>query len=60
MEAAVWTDPAVKSKIDNDYILVTLMVDDKNPLPEPIVVKEKMAKNARPHIWRQMELPAAH
>ncbi len=44
MEAAVWTDPAVKSKIDNDYILVTLMVDDKNPLPEPIVVKEKDGK----------------
>lgn len=41
MEAAVWTDPTVKSKIDNDYILVTLMVDDKTPLKEPIVVKEK-------------------
>lgn len=44
MEAAVWTDPAVKSKIDNDYILVTLMVDDKNPLPEPIKVTEKDGK----------------
>ncbi|MDE7438576.1 MAG: thioredoxin family protein [Muribaculaceae bacterium] len=44
MEAAVWTDPAVKSKIDNDFILVTLMVDDKNPLPEPIKVVEKDGK----------------
>lgn len=44
MEAAVWTDPGVKSKIDNDYILVTLMVDDKNPLPEPIKVTEKDGK----------------
>lgn len=44
MEAAVWTDPTVKSKIDNDYVLVTLMVDDKTPLPEPITVKEKDGK----------------
>ncbi|MBD5269696.1 MAG: thiol:disulfide interchange protein [Bacteroides sp.] len=41
MEAAVWTDPEVKSTIDNDYILVTLMVDEKKALPEPIKVVEK-------------------
>ena len=41
MEAAVWTDPDVKSSIDNDYILVTLMVDEKKELPEPIKVTEK-------------------
>lgn len=44
MEAAVWTDPAVKAKIDNDFVLVTLMVDDKTPLPQPITVKEKDGK----------------
>ncbi len=44
MEAAVWTDPTVKSKIDNDYILVTLMVDDKTPLPSPVVINEKDGK----------------
>ncbi len=44
MEAAVWTDPTVKSKIDNDYILVTLMVDDKTPLKEPVTVKEANGK----------------
>lgn len=41
MEAAVWTDPEVKSKIDNDFVLVTLMVDEKKNLPEPIVITEK-------------------
>jgi thiol:disulfide interchange protein DsbD len=41
MEAAVWTDPEVKEAIDNDYVLITLMVDEKQALPEPIVVKEK-------------------
>ncbi|MBD5228183.1 MAG: thiol:disulfide interchange protein [Bacteroides sp.] len=40
MEAAVWTDPEVKATIDNDYVLVTLMVDEKKALPEPIVVTE--------------------
>ncbi len=44
MEAAVWTNPEVKSSIDNDYILVTLMVDDKKPLPKPITVKENDGK----------------
>lgn len=40
MEAAVWTDPQVKEKIDNDYVLITLMVDDKKDLPEVIEVVE--------------------
>lgn len=40
MEAAVWTNPEVKSIIENDYVLITLMVDDKKPLPAPIEVKE--------------------
>ncbi|MDE5774394.1 MAG: thioredoxin family protein [Muribaculaceae bacterium] len=41
MEAAVWTDTEVKSSIDNDFILVTLMVDEKKALPEPIKITEK-------------------
>ena len=40
MEAAVWTAPEVAEIINNKYILVTLHVDDKTPLPEPIVVTE--------------------
>lgn len=41
MEAAVWTDSDVKATIDNDYVLVTLMVDEKKALPEPIKITEK-------------------
>lgn len=41
MEAAVWTDPDIKSTIDSEYVLVTLMVDEKKALPEPIKVTEK-------------------
>ena len=40
MEASVWTDPRVKDLLDNEYILITLMVDDKSRLPEIIEVEE--------------------
>lgn len=40
MEAAVWTDADVKRTIDEEYVLITLMVDEKKPLAEPIIVKE--------------------
>ncbi|MDR0756671.1 MAG: thioredoxin family protein [Tannerella sp.] len=40
MEASVWTDPQVKRLLEEQYILITLMVDDKSKLPVPIVVVE--------------------
>ena len=40
MEATVWTDSSVKEIIDNDYVLITLYVDDKTKLDEPIVIEE--------------------
>ena len=40
MEAAVWTDPAVKKLIDEKFVLITLIVDDKTKLPAPIVIEE--------------------
>lgn len=40
MEASVWTDPKVKQIIENDYVLITLMVDDKTKLAEPITITE--------------------
>ncbi len=40
MEAAVWTDPSVAEKLTNDYVLISLFVDDKTPLPEQIKITE--------------------
>ncbi|MCD8031377.1 MAG: thioredoxin family protein [Bacteroides sp.] len=40
MELAVWTDPQVSHLIENEYILITLYVDNKQKLPEPIRVME--------------------
>lgn len=40
MEAAIWSDTKVYDKLTKDFVLVSLMVDDKTPLPEPIEVEE--------------------
>ena len=40
MEAAVWTNNQVRNLIDKDYVLISLYVDDKTPLPETIEVQE--------------------
>ena len=44
MEAAVWTDANVKGMLENDYVLITLMVDEKAPLPQPLEVEENGEK----------------
>ena len=40
MELAVWTDSKVSKIMQEDYVLITLFVDDKTPLPEHIKVME--------------------
>ena len=40
MEASVWIDAEVKKLLEQDYVLITLMVDDKKPLAEPMAVQE--------------------
>ena len=44
MEAAVWTDIKVADLLNEKYVLITLFVDDKTSLPEPIVVTENGAE----------------
>ena len=40
MEAAVWTDPRVADLLTKDYVLISLFVDDKTPLAEPMEVTD--------------------
>ncbi len=40
MELSVWTDPTISNIINNDYVLITLYVDNKTRLDEPIKVQE--------------------
>ena len=40
MEAAVWSNPQVADMLNNKYVLISLYVDDKTPLPQPIEIAE--------------------
>ena len=40
MELAVWTNPKVSDIINNDYVLITLYVDNKTPLTSPVKIVE--------------------
>jgi thiol:disulfide interchange protein DsbD len=40
MELAVWTNDRVSSLINNDYVLITLYVDNKTPLSSPVRITE--------------------
>jgi thiol:disulfide interchange protein DsbD len=40
MELAVWTDPQVSHLINNEYVLITLYVDNRQPLAEPVNIIE--------------------
>ena len=40
MENSVWQDSRVKSLLEKDYVLITLMVDDKKPLPKSYEISE--------------------
>ena len=44
MELAVWTDPKVSDIINNDYVLITLYVDNKTPLSSPVKIMENGTK----------------
>jgi thiol:disulfide interchange protein DsbD len=41
MEAAVWTDQRVADRLTRDYVLISLFVDDKTPLQEPMEVTDE-------------------
>ena len=45
MEAAVWTDPRVAELLTKDYVLVSLFVDDKTPLEQPIEVTDTQGRH---------------
>ena len=44
MEAAVWTDPRVADRLTKDFVLISLYVDDKTPLPSPIEVTDEQGQ----------------
>jgi len=40
MEVSVWINPTVKDLLTNDFVLISLYVDDKTPLAKPYEITE--------------------
>ena len=60
MEAAVWSDPQVADILNNQYVLISLYVDDKTPLPQPIEIEENGQQRTLRTVgdkWRYLQRP---
>ena len=55
MEQAVWTDPRVARMLQNDYILISLYVDDKTPLPEKIEIDDNTTLRTIGDKWSYLQ-----
>lgn len=53
MEAVVWSDPAVLQRLNNDYVVVALYVDDKTELPEAQWYTSSYDKKVKKTIGKQ-------
>ena len=45
MEAAVWTDPRIADRLRNDFVLISLFVDDKASLDTPLEVVDEQGRH---------------
>ena len=45
MEAAVWTDPRIADRLRNDFVLISLFVDDKASLDTPLEVIDEQGRH---------------
>jgi thiol:disulfide interchange protein DsbD len=53
MEAVVWSDPQVLSRLKNDFVVVALYVDDKTELPESEWYTSKVDNKVKKTIGKQ-------
>ncbi|HEY5746758.1 MAG TPA: cytochrome c biogenesis protein CcdA [Chryseolinea sp.] len=53
MEAVVWSDPEVLKRLQNDFVVVALYVDDKTELPESQWYTSKYDKKVKKTIGKQ-------
>lgn len=53
MEARVWSDPGVLKRLQNDYVIVALYVDDKTDLPESAWYTSKYDNKVKKNIGAQ-------
>lgn len=55
MESNVWPDPAIKKSLNTDFILVSLFVDDAEPLPENITAADGTILRTVGDKWLQLQ-----
>jgi thiol:disulfide interchange protein DsbD len=53
MEAVVWSEPQVLQRLQNDFVVVALYVDDKTELPEPQWYTSKYDNKVKKTIGKQ-------
>jgi thiol:disulfide interchange protein len=53
MEAVVWSDPAVLQRLNNNFVMVALYVDDKTTLPEAEWITSKYDKKVKSTIGKK-------
>ncbi len=59
MELAVWSDPKVKETLEEEYVLISLFVDDKKPLPKSEVRVSEFSGNKLRNIgnvWSDLQM----
>lgn len=59
MENNVWSDPEVYQRLENDFVLISLYVDDKEKLPEGDIYYSEVLKkkiNTIGRKWTEMEV----
>lgn len=55
MEASVWSDDAVLKRLDNDFVIVSLYVDDKADLPEEFILSDGTKARQRGDKWADFQ-----
>lgn len=55
MEQSVWSDPQVARMINEDFVLISLYVDDKTPLAERVVIDENTILRTVGDKWSHLQ-----
>jgi thiol:disulfide interchange protein len=56
MEDQVWTDPQVNKLINENYVLISLYVDDRKTLPEVLTTADNRKLRTVGNLWAEFEM----
>lgn len=58
-ESTVWTNDKIRTKLVNDFVIISLYVDDKTPLPESEQVYSKVLDSKKRYVghnWSELQI----